>query len=65
MKNREKGLPPLKKKIFVYESKEKEEKFSFFSREAYARIIIIDLTIVKLFVVCSVIFPLKKKGVST
>ena len=42
------------------ESKVKQERF-FFSYETYTRIIVINLIIVKLFEICSVIFPFKKK----
>ena len=45
----------------VCENKEKEDRF-FFSRETYTRIIVIDLTIVKLFGICPMIFPFKEKG---
>jgi len=34
----------------------------FFSREIYTRIIIIDLIIVKLFGVCPMVFPSRRKG---
>ena len=65
-------LPPLKEIISVCvrerererESKEKQERF-FFSLETYIRIIVIDLTIVKLFGVYLVIFLFKEKGFST
>ena len=49
-------LPPLIKIICVCESKKKKERFVFFSRKAYTRIIVIDLIIVKLFEVCPVVF---------
>lgn len=53
-------LPPLKEITSVCESKEKQEIF-FFSCETYTRIIIIDLTIVKLFGIYPVVFPFKEK----
>ena len=59
LKNREKRLLPLRKIICV---RGKKNKRDFFSRETYTRIIVIDLIIVKLFGVCPVIFPFKRKG---
>ena len=56
-------LPPLKKIFRVCESKENKRDF-FFSRETYTKIIVIDLIIVKLFEVCLMVFPFKKKGFS-
>ena len=51
-------LPPLKKIINVCEGKENKRDF-FFRRETYARIIVIDLIIIKLFGVCTIVFPFK------
>ena len=45
--------------------KKNKRDFFFFSREAYIRIIVIDLIIVKLFELCPVVFPFKEKGVFT
>ena len=42
----------------------KNKRDFFFSHETYTRIIVINLIIMKLFRVCSVIFPFKKKGFS-
>ena len=42
------------------ESKVKQERF-FFSYETYTRITVINLIIVKLFGICFMIFPFKKK----
>ena len=63
-KGESKMLRPLREiiSVCVCESKEKQERF-FFSRETYTRIIVIDLIIVKLFRVCFVVFPFKKKRV--
>ena len=63
-KRKEKGLLPLRKIICVRESKKKKKKRFFFSRETYTRIIVIYLIIVKLFGVCSMIFPFKEKRFS-
>ena len=57
-------LPPLGEIIYLYESREKKERF-LFSRETHIRIIIIDLIIMKLFGVCHVVFPFKEKRFST
>ena len=54
-------LPPLKKIICVCESKEKQKIF-FFNYETYTRIIVIELIIVKLFGVCLMIFPSRRKS---
>ena len=43
------------------ESKEKLERF-FFSNEAYTRIIVIDLIIMKLFGVYLMVFPSRNEG---
>ena len=43
----------------------KNKSYFFFSRETYTKIIVIDLIIVKLFRVCLMVFPFKKKGFST
>ena len=43
-------------------AKKNKRDFFFFSRETYTKIIIIDLIVVKLFRVCSVVFPSKRKG---
>jgi len=62
-KRKEKGLLYLRKKIYVCESKKKiREIFFFFSCETYTKIIVIDLIIVKLFRVCPLVFPFKRKG---
>ena len=61
-KRKEKGLLPLRKIICVRESKKK--KNIFFNHEIYTRIIVIYLIIVKLFGVCSMIFPFKEKRFS-
>ena len=50
--------------VCVCERVKKNKRF-FFSHETYTRIIVIDLTIVKLFRVCPVVFPFKEKGFST
>ena len=66
-KEKIKGLWPLRKIISVYVRAKKNKRdfyFFFFSRDAYTRIIVIDLIIVKLFGVCLMIFPFKKKGFS-
>ena len=55
-------MPHLREIISVYESKKKNKRDFFFSRETYTRIIVIDLIIVKLFRVCSVVFLFKEKG---
>ena len=59
-------LPLLKEiiSVCVCERVKKNKRF-FFSHETYTRIIVIDLTIVKLFKVCPVVFPFKEKGFST
>ena len=54
----------LIKIISVCENKENKRDF-FYNRETYARIIVIDLIIVKLFGVSLVVFPFKEKGFST
>ena len=54
-------LPPLKKIIRVCESKENKRDF-FFSHETYIKIIVVDLIIMKLFGVCLVVFPSRRKG---
>ena len=54
-------LPLLREIICVCESKEKQEKF-LFNHETYTRIIVIDLIIVKLFGVCPVVFPSRRKS---
>ena len=46
-------------------AKKNKRVFFFFSREAYIRIIVIDLIIMKLFGVCLVVFPFREKGFST
>ena len=56
-------LPPLRKIILCVRIKKNKRDF-FFSREAYIRISVIDLIIVKLFGVCPVVFPFKEKGFS-
>ena len=61
-KRKEKGLSPVREIIYVCESKKKKKKRFFFSRETYTRIIVIYLIIVKLFGVCSIVFPFKEKG---
>ena len=63
--NREKGLPPLREIISVCERVKKNKKdFSLVVRHSQ-KIIVIDLIIVKLFEICPVVFPFKKKGFST
>ena len=48
--------------MFVRVKKNKRDfYFFFFSYDAYTRIIVIDLIIVKLFGVCPIIFPFEKK----
>ena len=54
----------LIKIISVCENKENKRYF-FYNRETYARIIVIDLIIVKLFGVSLVVFPFKEKRFST
>ena len=54
----------LIKIISVCENKENKRDF-FYNRETYARIIVIDLIIVKLFGVSLVDFPFKEKMFST
>ena len=39
----------------------REQRFFLFNHEAYTRIIVIDLIIVKLFGVCLMVFPFKEK----
>ena len=56
-------LPPLRKIILCVRIKKNKRDF-FFSREAYTRISVIDLIIVKLFGVFPVIFPFKEKWLS-
>ena len=63
-KERAKYCHLLRKIISACESKENKRDF-FINRETYIRIIVIDLIIVKLFEVCTVVFPLKKKEFST
>ena len=60
-------LLPLKEiiSVCVCVKAKKNKRDFFFSHETYIRIIVIDLIIVKLFGVCPVVFPFKKKGFST
>ena len=44
------------------ERAKKNKRNFFLCREAYTRIIVIDLIIVKLFGVCPIVFPFKRKG---
>ena len=53
----------LIKIISVCENKENKRDF-FYNHETYARIIVIDLIIVKLFRVSLVVFPFKEKRFS-
>ena len=69
MKNREKGLPPLREIISVcvcvcVRIKEKMRDFSLaMKQERHSKkFIVIDLIIVKLFEVCPVVFLFKEKG---
>ena len=59
-KDRAKVLPLLRKIISVCKSKENKRDF-FFNYKTYTIIIIIDLIIVKLFKICFMVFPFKKK----
>ena len=63
--NREKGLPHLREIISVCERAKKNKKDFSLSVRHSQKIIVIDLIIVKLFEICPVVFPFKKKGFST
>ena len=63
-KKKSKVLPPFRKIVSVCGSKENKRDF-FFNCEIYTKIIIIDLIIVKLFGVCPIVLPFKKKEFST
>ena len=65
MKNREKGLTHLREIISVcVRIKKNKRDFSLaMKQERHSqKIIVIDLIIVKLFGVCPVVFPFKRKG---
>ena len=75
LKNREKGLPPLREIISVCvcvcvcvcvreRAKKNKRDFSLAMRHSQ-KIIVIDLIIVKLSGICPVVFPFKEKGFST
>ena len=63
-KKKRKRIAAFKKDNLCVKAKKNKRGFFFFSCEAYTRIIVIDLIMVKLFGVCPVVFPFKEKRFS-